>query len=687
MKRKHRLRLAHHRAADPVPPQVVTPTGQRKIQLTGLERTIRLDRAQAGEDGRVPIALSSEVEVNRGWYVEVLSHDPGAVMMERAAQGLSFLVNHNTNDLAGFIEDITLEDRKLRGMVRFGSSVRAQEISTDIREGIRPFISVGYNILDYREEKRNGVLYIIATRWEPMEGSTVPVPADFKESGVGRSADSGCGNPDCTDPDCEDPECEGECSADQKCSACQSHRSTPPGSARTFTQPHPAAPAGTTRKEGHMTPEELAAAQQAAEELKRSGANNVTELRSNIITDTAAILALAGRAGLQKEASDMLLAGKTSGEVRAMILDKVIERGGNPFSAAPAAAADLSPKEEKEYSVARAIMAQASNTNCLEREVSDTLAKALGRAAGGIYIPTNIKMRAQDATVAATAKNLISQDPVTFIELLRHAAVVLQAGATYLPGCVGNIPFARQITGGTATWTGDNPGAAVAASDPTTETFTMSPKQLMAHRQYSKQLLVQTNGFADRYVTDDLAKAHALEVDRASMFGSGAGAEPKGIVNFSGIGSEAGGANGAPPTWANLVNLETKVSAADALAGTLAYITNAKGRGYLKQNLRSAVAGAKYIWDDNDTINGYHAYSTNQVPSNLVKGTSGAVCSAILYGNWAELLIAEWGALDITTDPYSLADKGLIRVISTQLVDINLRHVQSFSAMLDALMG
>lgn len=687
MKRKHRIR-SQRDAATQIPGKVEPLVGKRKVQLTGLQRTFRLDREARTEDGRVPIALSSEIEVNRGWYVEILSHDPGAVMLERASQGLSFLVNHNTNDLVGFIEDIKLEDRKLRGVVRFGSSARAQEIATDVNDGIRPFISVGYNILDYREEKRDGVLYLIATRWEPMEGSSVPVPADFKESGVGRSADAGCMNPECTDPECEDPECEGECSADQKCSTCVSHRSQPPASGRSFTQPTPAAPAGTTRKEGHMTPEELAAAQQAAEDLARSGAKNITELRSNTTNETIELLVLAKRANLEKEAADMLRNQKTGGEVRAMILDKIMERGGNPFTSAPGVV-DLSAREQKEFSISRAIMGAAQGHKCFEREVSDAIAKSLGREAAGIYVPTNLQVqtRAQDATVAASAKNLISSEPVTFIELLRNMAVVLQAGATYLPGCVGNIPFARQITGGTAVWTGDNPAGATANTDPTTDTFTMSPKQLMAVRSYSKQLLVQTSGFADRYVTDDLAAAHALEVDRAAMFGSGTGAEPKGIVNFSGIGAVAGGTNGLAPAWSHMVDLETAINVANALNGTLGYITNSKARGFLKKTLVASAAGSDMIWAKDNTINGYNAISTNQVPSNLVKGTSGAVCSAILFGNWRELLVAEWGALDLVTDPYTQADKGLVRVVSTQLVDINLRHVQSFAAMLDALCG
>lgn len=651
-----------------------------KIQLQAA-RTFRLERNQRGEDGLTPIAISSEAEVNRGWYVEILSHDPGAVVLERAAMGLSFLVNHNTDRLAGRVENIRLEDRKLRGDIRAGSSALAQEIAQDITDGIRPDISVGYRILDYREEKRDGIYYVIATRWEPLEVSTVPIPADPIGSGVNRSAEGSCTNPDCTDPDCTDPTCEGACTATAKCSTCVTNqRSQTPGSRRDNPNP-PATQAVTTRGESmSLTPEEIEAARKAAETLKN-------QARADGVNDALVVMELATRAGLGKEATEMLRGGAEAGAIRSMLLDKIMERGANPFKGAPAIV-QLNEREQQAYSIVRAISAQASGANCFEREVSMDLAKKLGREAGGIYVPTYLtQTRAQDATVAATAKNLISNDQVSFIELLRSMTVVLESGATYLPGCVGNIPFARQIGAGTASWMGDNPGAGVGVSDPSTELFTMSPKQLMAHRQYSKQLLAQTGGFADRYVTEDLAAGHSLELDRASLFGSGIGTEPKGLVNFSGIGAVAGGAAGAAPIWDHMVDLETAVSVANALQGTLGYITNNKSRGKLKKTLVAAAAGSEMVWAKDNTINGYWAKATNQVPSNLVKGGSGAVCSAILFGNWRELLIAEWGALDLTVDPYTLADKGMIRVISTQLVDLNLRHVQSFAAMLDALCG
>ena len=76
---------------------------------------------------------------------------------------------------------------------------------------------------------------------------------------------------------------------------------------------------------------------------------------------------------------------------------------------------------------------------------------------------------------------------------------------------------------------------------------------------------------------------------------------------------------------------------------------------------------------------------TNSVPSTLTKGTSSGVCSAILFGNWADAVLAMWGGLDIMLDPYALSTSGGKRVIALQDVDFNVRNVASFAAMKDAL--
>jgi hypothetical protein len=122
-------------------------------------------------------------------YLEILDHSAGAVDLSYAKDGLPFLLNHDTDEQIGLIEDVTVDsDRKLRGMVRFSRAVRAQEIKQDIVDGIRKKISVGYRqSSEYEQKEVDGQIERRYRGWMPMEGSSVPIPADYSV-GVGRSA-------------------------------------------------------------------------------------------------------------------------------------------------------------------------------------------------------------------------------------------------------------------------------------------------------------------------------------------------------------------------------------------------------------------------------------------------------------------------------------------------------------------
>jgi hypothetical protein len=67
----------------------------------------------------------------------------------------------------------------------------------------------------------------------------------------------------------------------------------------------------------------------------------------------------------------------------------------------------------------------------------------------------------------------------------------------------------------------------------------------------------------------------------------------------------------------------------------------------------------------------------------LTKGTSSGVCSAAIFGNWADLVIGMWGGLDLTVDPYSGSTAGTVRVVALQDVDVALRNTVSFATVVD----
>ena len=75
---------------------------------------------------------------------------------------------------------------------------------------------------------------------------------------------------------------------------------------------------------------------------------------------------------------------------------------------------------------------------------------------------------------------------------------------------------------------------------------------------------------------------------------------------------------------------------------------------------------------------------SNNVPSNLSKGT-GSNLSAVIYGNFNDLLIGLYGTTEILVDPYTDFAKGTTGVRVLQSIDIAVRHAESFAAMQDAI--
>lgn len=134
----------------------------------------------------VDASLSSEAAVERfPGEVEVLSHDPGAIDLTRAADGLPLLFAHDHREPVGIITNVRIEAKRLVGRLRFGASQRAKDVFADVQAGVLKYLSVGYAI----HETQPIVGGVKVTRWTVFEASIVGVPMDATV-GIGRSAHS-----------------------------------------------------------------------------------------------------------------------------------------------------------------------------------------------------------------------------------------------------------------------------------------------------------------------------------------------------------------------------------------------------------------------------------------------------------------------------------------------------------------
>ncbi len=613
----------------------------RKIdlnQLKELNRAATFQRESVDVEKRtVEVAFSSEAEVERWFGKEILSHNAQACDLSRLNDGGAVLFNHRWDSQIGVVERAWIDsDKKGRALIRFGNGTLAQEKFQDVQDGILRHISVGYSVnnmtCDNPEADWDDLRYIV-TDWQPYEISLVTVPADTSV-GVGRDAQDN------------------------------------------FKQPIPKGQRNMDKDQNTPTPTVT---------VVENDPNNTAERGMQAERTRVAELLAIGRAysahGGIEAAEKIIAEGGSEAQLRAAIMDNMRTQ--------PTITSDnlgMNETEKREFSLLRALNASATgkwDKAGLEREVSEALEKQHGRSATGFFVPTDLMVRAYSKGVAANGGNVIANEfrDDLFIELLRNRLAIAQLGATVLDGLVGDITIPKQLTGNSVTWVDENGQAN--DSNATFGQISLKPKTVTANTELSRKFMLQSSFSAEQFARNELINAMMLGIDLAAIAGNGSNNQPIGILNTSGIGAVEIGANGGALEWSHIVALETAIAAANADIGDLAYLTNARVRGSLKTKLKAdGVSG--YIWQDGATpLNGYRCAVSNQVPSNLTKGSATQKCSPLVFGNWKDLIIAHWGVLDVIADPYTQSKKGAVVITVLQDVDVNVRHAESFAAIKD----
>ena len=362
----------------------------------------------------------------------------------------------------------------------------------------------------------------------------------------------------------------------------------------------------------------------------------------------------------------------------------------HPIAGAPA---DEFSRASEEFSIVRAIQASASGdwSNAgREREINQELQHRTGKRTQGFLVPeSGWKSRAYVAGTASAGGNLIATDllEASFIDALRDRLVVAEMGATMLPGLIGDVAIPRRSGTASSYWFGADNSDAITESTGTLDQVTMSPKTVGCYSKYSRLMQLQATPEIEQLIRNDFIALIADAIDTAALHGSGSSSQPTGILQTSGIGSVAGGTNGAAPTLDHLLDLKKEVAVDNADVSTAGFVTNAKVETVLAKlkDAQSAYLLSPYGSEiGRNQIAGRRMLVTNNMPSNLTKG-SGTNLSAILYGNFADLLIGMWGTLEVLTDPYTDFAKGTVGVRALQSIDIAVRHPESFAAMKDAI--
>ena len=573
------------------------------------KRSMYMDASPINEDERrVSMALSSEEPVERSFGVEVLEHSAEAIDLSFLASGRApLLLDHDPQKQVGVIESVDLDGsaRRLRATVRFGKNGLAREAFDDVVDGIRANVSIGYAI--NKMERQDKDKYV-AKSWRPVEASLVSIPADVSV-GVGRSS-----------------------------------------------EPTPEPVTITVKEETPMTNE----VDVAAIEL---------EARKAAQKDAAQIVELGARHNQSEMAKRAIAEGRSVAEFRGELLDVI-----GSERALESQDIGMTDKELKKFSLVRAIHALANPTDrraqeaaAFEFECSEAASAEFGRAAQGIMLPTDVMRTWKRDLNSADEADLFGEDyrGADFIDVLRNASSVMQAGARTLNGLSGDVRIPKKTAAASAAWIASEGGAAT-ESEMTVGNVAMTPKTLGAFTDVTRQLMIQSSMDVEALIRDDLATAIALAIDLAGLEGSGSSGQPTGILNTSGINSVTDFA-AANPTFAEVVTLETALAEDNALMGNLAYILPASMYGALKTT-EKATGTAQFVVEPGGTVNGYRAIVSNQ-------GTAGN----LYFGNFSDLLVGFFGGLDLVVDPYTASTSGTVRVVALQSMDVAVRHAVSFA--------
>jgi HK97 family phage major capsid protein len=613
------------------------------------------DEAKGRDEDRFDISISSEFPVARWFGKEILDHSAGAVDLSRAKLGLSFLDSHDAKSVIGIVESVKVgDDKKIRGQVRFSRSVPAQQIKTDIQDGIRRFISVGYMVSEYtleKSSKEEGDTYR-ATKWMPMEASSVGVPAD-PTVGIGRKVGDVM---------------------------------------------YPVLVRGVNPASEPNLKEVNVATGNAA---------LVTESR----TVAAEIIRLGKVHGIESERVAQFVAdGKSVDEFSRFALEEITKRGGKPVTqpgAEEQERLELTEREQREYNLARGIMTAVRNMeapdrrdNSFEMEISDQIGRTYsGTRHGGLFVPWSIrhawtpelqkkfgpilKQRAGlDSGTATAGQELKFTEPGEFIQFLYNSMRVKELGARTIAGLRDNVSYPKQTGKATGSWVGENPGSDVADSALTLGSIASSPKTYQSSSSYSRQLLAQAAIDVDTLVREDLSRDMALAVDSVAIAGGGAN-QPSGISATAGVQSYvmiADAGNGGAPSWDDIVIMTEKLEDANTdQLGEGAWLTTPKCKSKLKRLGKLANTIALPIWADDNTVDGYRARSSNQVPNNNTKGTSGATLSTLIRGIFETMVIGMWGSgFELVVDPYRLKKQGMIELTTFMLTDVTIKYPTAF---------
>ena len=315
-------------------------------------------------------------------------------------------------------------------------------------------------------------------------------------------------------------------------------------------------------------------------------------------------------------------------------------------------------KNMKNFSLIKAINDVVNNRNINEDALSviemgaQEMRKSGLSYSGQIQLPVEERAVTDDAIVATVqtqGQEIVETEKLNILEPLRGKSILSEVGATFLTGLVGNISIPR-YSGSTVGWKGEM--AAADNGEGAFDTVELSPKRLTAYIDISKQFLVQDSVGAEEMLRSDIVNALVSKLEQ-TIFGDAAGdtTKPAGIFY---------NAEEVNPSYAAVCEAEADVT---DFSGNKRFVMSPSMRAQFKQTTISGEKSDLRLLMDGNEVNGYPVSTSSNV---LSEGWA--------FGDFRELVVAQWGSIDIVVDPYTLATKNAVRLVINAFFDAAVRR-------------
>ena len=315
-------------------------------------------------------------------------------------------------------------------------------------------------------------------------------------------------------------------------------------------------------------------------------------------------------------------------------------------------------KMKKQFSLLKAINDIANNrsldaaSQAVINAGADEMRSAGQSFSGQIQLP--VESRAA-VTVTDEHDDVVEVEFADLLTPLRAKNVLVAAGAKYMSGLIGDVQV--PIMGaGNVTWEGE-----VASAKEAGYTFTskkLQPKRLTAYVDISKQFLVQDSIGAEQAIRADIVAAINSKLE-STILGSAQGSTttPAGIFY------------GQTPkkitTFKDICDLEASIEDANVI-GECKYVMSNKAKAALR-NMAKSSKSTQLVMEN------------GEVDGTPVLNTSNVEAQNIAYGDWNNLAIGQWGAIDLVVDPYTLAKDGQVRIVINAFFDAVTLRPEAFA--------